>query len=220
LPWAGVYSPFRAQNISRLAAAVARAESPLYPSPGQRPGLLTTPISCALKGQHNPAQGLRVGYSKNNKNNIMSQSLSKLYVHVIFHIKDERVFIRPEDETELYAYIGGIIRKYDSSPIKINGTENHVHTLSTLSKNMSLAGFIEEIKKSSSHWIKTKGFHYKHFAWQGGYAGYSVSQSKLVIVEQYIEKQKEHHRTVSFREEYLRFLKEYGIDFNETWLWR
>jgi REP element-mobilizing transposase RayT len=150
----------------------------------------------------------------------MSQSLSKIYVHIIFHVKDERFFIRSEDERELYAYIGGVIKQHASFPLKINGTENHVHVLSTLSKNMSLADFVEEIKKNSSRWIKTKGVHYEHFAWQVGYAGYSVSQSKIAAVETYIEKQKEPHRTVSFRDEYLRFLKEYGIDFNETWLWK
>jgi REP element-mobilizing transposase RayT len=150
----------------------------------------------------------------------VSQSLSKLYVHIIFHVKQEAILIRPEDENELYAYIGGIIKQLSSFPIKINGMGNHIHILSTLSKNISLADFIEEIKKSSSRWIKTKGEHYQNFAWQGGYAGYSVSQSKVATVEKYIEKQKEHHKVVSFREEYLRFLNEYGVDFNEIYLWK
>jgi REP element-mobilizing transposase RayT len=149
----------------------------------------------------------------------MSQSLSKLYVHIIFHVKDDRIFIRPEDEPELYAYIGSIIKQHASVSIKINGTENHVHVLSTLSKTMSLADFVEEIKKNSSRWIKTKGVHYEYFAWQCGYAGYSVSQSKVDAVEKYIAEQKEHHKTVSVKDEYVRFLKEYGIDFDETWLW-
>jgi REP element-mobilizing transposase RayT len=129
------------------------------------------------------------------------------------------VLIRSEDESELYAYIGGIIKQHASFPIKINGTENHLHVLSTLSKNISLADFVEEIKKNSSRWIKTKGAHYSHFAWQGGYAGYSVSQSKVTTVEKYIGTQKEHHKTVSFRDEYIKFLKEYGVDFNESYLW-
>jgi REP element-mobilizing transposase RayT len=84
----------------------------------------------------------------------MAQSLSKLYVHIIFHIKNDGVSIRTEEETELYAYIGGIIKQQNASPIKINGTGDHVHILSTLSKNISLADFVEEIKKSSSKWIK------------------------------------------------------------------
>ena len=150
----------------------------------------------------------------------MSQSLSKLYVHIIFHVKDERIPIRPEEEKELYAYIGGIIKQNASFPVKINGTENHVHVLSTLSKNLSLAHFVEAIKKNSSRWIKTKNAHYQHFAWQGGYAGYSVSQSKVAIVANYIERQKEHHQRLSFKDEYLKFLQEYRVDFDENYLWK
>ena len=150
----------------------------------------------------------------------MSQSLSKLYVHIIFHVKDERTGIRPEDENELYAYIGGIIKQNASFPIKINGTGNHIHVLSTLSKNLSLAKLVEEIKKNSSRWIKTKNNHYKNFAWQGGYAGYSVSQSKIAIVTNYIEHQKEHHQKQSFRNEYLKFLQEYAVVFDENYLWK
>ena len=149
----------------------------------------------------------------------MSQSLSKLYIHTIFHIKNERIVIRQEDEEELYAYIGGMIKQTSSDPIKIGGTENHVHILANMSKNISLANFLEEIKKNSSRWIKTKDDHYKNFAWQGGYSGYSVSQSKVEVVKKYIERQKEHHKKVTFKEEYLKFLKEYDIDYNENYLW-
>ena len=150
----------------------------------------------------------------------MAQSLSKLYVHIIFHVKDEKIFIRQEDAKELYAYMGGIIKNSSSIPIKINGTENHVHVLAIMSKNITLANFLEEIKKNSSRWVKTKGTHYKYFAWQGGYSGYSVSQSKVSVVSNYIEKQKEHHKKLSFKEEYLRFLQEYDVNFDEKYLWR
>ncbi|MDR0401553.1 MAG: transposase [Endomicrobium sp.] len=149
----------------------------------------------------------------------MAQSLSKLYVHIIFHVKTGNVLIRPEDENELYAYIGGIIKNNASFPVRINGTENHIHILSTMSKNISLASFVEEIKKNSSRWIKTKNACYKHFAWQGGYAGYSVSQTKVAVVEKYIDRQKQHHQSVSFEDEYLQFLREYAVDYDENYLW-
>ena len=149
----------------------------------------------------------------------MAQSLSKLYVHIIFHVKNEKLLIRQENEKELYAYIGGIIKQTSSYPIMINGTSDHLHVLSTLSKNISLADFVKKIKENSSRWIKTKGLHYQDFAWQGGYSGYSVSQSKVKIVEKYVENQKEHHKKVSFREEYLTFLKEHEINFDESFLW-
>ena len=123
------------------------------------------------------------------KNLFMSQSLSKLYIHTIFHVKDEQVFIRQEDEEELYAYMGGIINNTSSHPIKIGGVSNHIHILADMSKNISLSKFLEEIKRNSSRWIKTKNVHYKNFAWQGGYSGYSVSESKVKVVKKYIENQ-------------------------------
>jgi hypothetical protein len=78
---------------------------------------------------------------------------------------------------------------------------------------------LEDVKRHSSRWIKTKGAHYKEFAWQGGYAGYSVSQSKVEIVKNYIENQKEHHKKQNFKDEYVQFLKEYEVEFKEEYLW-
>ena len=149
----------------------------------------------------------------------MSQSLSKLYAHIVFHTKKNQDLIKQDVEKELYAYLGGILKSTKSVPIAINGIEDHVHILCVMSKNIALADLIEELKKNSSRWIKTKGNQYKDFAWQGGYGGFSVSQSKVDVVKSYIENQKEHHKTVTFKEEYIRFLKEYGIDYNEDFLW-
>ena len=149
----------------------------------------------------------------------MSQSLTKLYVHIIFHVKNDSCLIQPEDHQELYAYIGGVIKISKSIPININGIENHVHILCILSKNSSLADLLEDIKRNSSRWIKTRGIHYQDFAWQGGYSGYSVSPSKVKVVDQYIENQKSHHKHQTFQEEYIQFLKEHGVDYEEDYLW-
>jgi len=149
----------------------------------------------------------------------MAQSLSKLYVHIVFHVKNNDILIRTKDEKELYAYIGGVIKTNEAFPITINGVGNHLHILTTMSKNMSLSKFVEEIKRNSSRWIKTKGDYYRLFAWQGGYGGFSVSQSKVSIVEKYIENQKEHHKKESFQDEFVRFLREYKVGFDEKYLW-
>jgi len=141
----------------------------------------------------------------------MAQSLSKLYIHLIFHIKGISVAIRNEDKKELFAYMGAIIKDNDSFPILINGTKDHIHILCVMSKNIALAKLIEEIKRHSSRWIKTRGIHYQDFAWQGGYSGYSVSPSKVKVVDQYIENQKSHHKHQTFQEEYIQFLKEHGV---------
>jgi REP element-mobilizing transposase RayT len=94
----------------------------------------------------------------------MSQSLSKLFIHAIFHVKNNECLIRPEDEKELYAYMGGVLKLSKSIPILINGTDNHIHVLCIMSKNISLANLLEEIKSNSSRWIKTLGPYYRNFA--------------------------------------------------------
>lgn len=149
----------------------------------------------------------------------MAQSLSQLYIHIIFHTKSDGTKIRETDETELYRYIAGIIKESDSFPIIVNGTDNHIHILCSMSKNIALAKLVEEIKRNSSRWIKTKDDYYKDFAWQAGYAGYSISQSQKETVRQYIEKQKEHHTKQSFKDEYIVFLQNYGIEYDERYLW-
>ena len=149
----------------------------------------------------------------------MSQSLSKLFVHIVFHIKKGSVGINKADSKELYAYMGAIIKDNESIPIVINGVENHVHILCVMSKNIALSKLVEEIKRHSSRWIKTKGEQYGHFAWQGGYGAFSVSQSIHDKTKRYIENQENHHKKMTFKDEYLLFLKKYGINYNEQYLW-
>ncbi len=149
----------------------------------------------------------------------MSQSLTKLYIHITFHVKQNRILIRDEDKKELYAYMGSIIKDNESIPVIINGVQNHVHILCILSKNISLAKLIEEIKRHSSRWIKTKGIYYRNFAWQEGFGGFSVNYSGHEAIKMYIENQEEHHRKKTFKEELVSLLKEYGIDYNEKYLW-
>lgn len=149
----------------------------------------------------------------------MPQSLSKLYVHLIFHIKNQSTLIHESDKYNLYAYIGSIIKDNDSIPIIINGTKDHVHILCVMSKNIALAKLVEEIKRHSSRWIKTLNPKYRQFAWQGGYAGFSVSQSLHDKTKGYILSQEEHHKKMTFKDELIAFLKEYGISYNEQYLW-
>jgi putative transposase len=149
----------------------------------------------------------------------MGQSLSKLYVHIVFHIKSNRVKIRKQEQESLYAYMGSVIKSNDSIPILINGVEDHVHILCVMSKNIALAKLVEEIKRHSSRWIKTLDPYYKDFAWQGGYAGFSVSQSIHDRTKQYIANQEEHHKKKSFKEEITALLKEYGLEYDDKYFW-
>ena len=148
----------------------------------------------------------------------MAQSLSQLYVHIVFHIKTTSPIILAETSSELYAYIGGIINRLECKPIMIGGYIDHLHVFCILSKNVALAKLVEEIKRNSSRWIKTKSPHYKNFAWQNGYGGFSVSPSHYDNVKHYIERQVEHHGKVKFEDEYNQLLKKYNVEYNSEYL--
>ena len=149
----------------------------------------------------------------------MSQSLAQIYIHIVFSTKYRKPLIFPEIEEELYAYIGGTIKSLKGNSIKINGVSNHIHILATLPKTITLSKYLEEIKRSSSKWIKTKGSNYKSFSWQRGYGAFSVSSYKVDVVKNYIAKQKEHHKSQDFKEEFIKFLDEYKVEYDEQYLW-
>ena len=150
----------------------------------------------------------------------MAQSLVKVYIHLVFHIKTNSVMIQEKDREELYAYMMGIIRHCNSIPIRIGGTNDHVHILCTLPRDILIADFVKKIKHSSSSFLKEKDNFYFPFYWQAGYGAFSVSSSIVDKTIAYIDNQMMHHHTMTFREEYTMFLKEYGIDYNEDYVVR
>lgn len=115
--------------------------------------------------------------------------------------------------------MGGILKKYQSRLLAAGGTNDHVHLLVSQSKNMALSGLLQEIKKSSSLWIKTQGKAFRNFHWQDGYAGLSVGRSEVQNLKRYIANQKDHHRRQTFREELIQFLDEYAVEYDERYLW-
>ena len=147
----------------------------------------------------------------------MAQTLTKVYIHVVFSTKNRDDLIAPEFEKELFAYIGGVLRKHNSVLIAANGTENHGHLLISQSKNISLSDLLRELKKASSLWIKTKNSVFKNFQWQAGFGAFSIGQSQIETVMNYIAGQKEHHRTELFEDEYRKFLQKYEVDFDEQY---
>ena len=149
----------------------------------------------------------------------MAQTLVSLMVHVIFSTKNRLNLITPEIEPELFPYMAGILKNHDSRCLAINGTPNHVHLLVSQSKNIALSRLIGEMKKSSSKWIKTKGPALKHFAWQDGYGAFSIGQSNVAALKRYISQQKEKHKTKTFEVEFIEFLKKYGLDYDERYIW-
>lgn len=147
----------------------------------------------------------------------MAQSLSQIYVHLVFHTKTQ--LILREHLSQLWAYIAGIVIKKKCIVEIVGGEPDHIHILCTLPRTESTSEFVEDIKRESSRWIKNVAPAYRTFAWQRGYAVYSVSQSKIGIVKNYISNQEEHHRKITFRDEYEQWLKEYNVEYNAEYLW-
>jgi len=149
----------------------------------------------------------------------MSQSLSKMYVHIVFSTKHRSKILIPEIQPNLYAYFGGICNNLECNPIKIGGYLDHVHILCLLSKKIALMSLLQDIKTGTSKWIKTQDKSFANFHWQDGYGAFSVNPSQTNIVADYITKQTEHHKKVIFQDEYRAFLKKYKVDYDERYVW-
>lgn len=148
----------------------------------------------------------------------MPQSLSKIYLHIVFHIKTTGPQIDEAHLERVHSYIGQLVNSTGCSVIRVGGIGDHVHVLCLLSRNETVSHLVEEIKRNSSRWIKTLGQEYECFAWQGGYAVFSVSESLINKTIEYVINQKEHHKKLSFKEEYIQFLKLYNIDYDERYV--
>jgi len=149
----------------------------------------------------------------------MSQSLSKLYVHLVFSTKQREPLLLSPLREKMHAYLATVLKNQDSPAVKVGGTSDHVHILLRLSKNVSLAKIVEEIKTSSSKWVKTQGKGLANFHWQSGYGAFSVGPADVDAVTEYIAHQEARHRAVTFQDEYRRLLETHGIEFDERYLW-
>lgn len=148
----------------------------------------------------------------------MSQSLSKLYTHLVFSTKCREAWLRAEWREECHAWIAGALEGMECPSIRTGGVADHVHCLFVLSKNLALKDVVGRLKSSSSGWIKER-FGIAGFAWQGGYAAFSVSASQVDRVAEYIAGQEEHHRKATFQEELRGFFKKYRVVFDEKYVW-
>ena len=149
----------------------------------------------------------------------MSQSLANIVVHLVFSTKGRRPLIRDEERGQLHAYITGILKNHDSELIEINSVRDHVHILLAQSKNHAPAKIVEQVKSSSSHWLKGQAALYGDFAWQTGYGEFSVSPTHVEAVREYIRHQAEHHKREDFQTEYRRFCEKNGRPLDEHYAW-
>ena len=150
----------------------------------------------------------------------MAQSLARLWTHLIFSTKDRFPFLTHKSiRQEMHAYLAAMFRNYDCETLIVGGVEDHTHSLFALSRNHSIATVVKEAKRTSSGWVKEKSPKLASFYWQAGYGAFSVSQSNLKDVIAYIENQEEHHKRVSFQDEYRAFLRAYGVEYDERYVW-
>ena len=149
----------------------------------------------------------------------MPQSLARLHVHLIFSTKNREPILRDAVRDSLHAYMATVLQNLDCPPVLINSVEDHVHTLFELARTVSVSEAVEQVKKSSSKWIKTQGNEFAGFAWQAGYGAFAVSESNVPTVRDYIANQKAHHRRKSFQQEYRAFLDRHRVAFDERYVW-
>lgn len=148
----------------------------------------------------------------------MSDSYTNLLYHIVFSTKDRRPLITPQYEIRLYDYIGGTLRSLGGVSLELNGTADHIHLLAKLRPDYALSNVLRDLKANATGWMHDIFPSLRHFSWQRGYGAFTVSQSNVETVRRYIARQKEHHRKISFREEFIQFLQECGIDYDERFI--
>jgi len=141
------------------------------------------------------------------------------YFHCIFSTRDRRPFIKPELRERLWPFLGGIARQNKMKAIEIGGVEDHVHILLSLPSTMAISKAVQLIKGGSSKWVHETFPEHRLFAWQEEYGAFSVSVSQLDKTSEYIKGQEAHHRTMTFQEEFLAFLKKHNMEYDERYIW-
>lgn len=149
----------------------------------------------------------------------MPQSLAQILVHLVFSTKNREAVLGDDIRDELHAYIGGIVENQKGTLLKAGSVADHIHLLIAMPRTCAPADLVQEIKTGSSKWLKTKSARYAQFHWQGGYGIFSISPSHRPALEVSIGNQAEHHRVVTFQEEYRRLLQKYGIEYDERYVW-
>jgi len=151
----------------------------------------------------------------------MSQSIAKVAIHIVFSTKDRKPWLQSRKlRDNLFAYMATIFRdNVDSPAILIGGVDDHIHALCLLSRKFAIMKVIQEAKTETSKWIKKQSRETCDFAWQGGYGAFSVSESNIQRVKEYILNQEEHHKKMTFKDEFRELCKRHGIEIDERYVW-
>jgi REP element-mobilizing transposase RayT len=148
----------------------------------------------------------------------MAGTYSQIYLQVVFAVKGRENLIAPSWKEALHKYISGIVTAKEQKSIIVNGMPDHIHAFVGLKPSMRISDLVRDMKNNSSKFINESGFIRSRFSWQEGYGVFSYSRSHIDRVYNYILNQEEHHRKKTFQREYLDFLREHDIDFNEKYV--
>ena len=150
----------------------------------------------------------------------MANTYTQIHIHAIFAVQNRQSLIGNDWCDDLYKYISGIVTNHDHKILQINGMPDHVHMLVGLRPTQSLSELMKYVKQDSTKWINQNKFVNGRFSWQKGYGAFSHSRSQVPQVIKYIQKQREHHKKKSFRQEYLDFLEKFDVDYDERFIFK
>jgi len=150
----------------------------------------------------------------------MANTFTQIHLHLIFGVQNRASLISTEWEDRLYKYITGIIQNNDHKLLSINGMPDHIHILIGMRPTQSLSSLMQDIKGDSSKWINENKLVKGKFSWQQGYGAFSYSKSQIPRVINYIKNQKEHHKKISFIDEYKNVLTDFGINYDEKFIFK
>nr|WP_199000156.1 IS200/IS605 family transposase [Flavobacterium sp. ASV13] len=148
----------------------------------------------------------------------MANTYSQLYIQIVFAVKGRQNLISKNNKDEIYKYITGIITNQKQKLIAINGMPDHIHILVGIKPDISLSDLVRDIKSSSSKFINEQKWINGKFEWQTGFGAFSYGHSQLTNIIKYIENQEEHHKTKTFKEEYIQFLQLFNVDFKNEYV--
>ncbi len=150
----------------------------------------------------------------------MPQSLLNVIFHLVFSVRDRCPMLKDRGiRAQMHAELGGTSKTLNCPPIIVGGVDDHIHLLARQSRTITLSDWVKELKRVTSIWIKEKGPEYSTFSWQSGYGAFSVSQSQMNRVIDYVRHQDEHHKNMDFKTEFREFLERHEIEFDERYVW-
>ena len=150
----------------------------------------------------------------------MPQSLVQIYLHIVYSTKERRDFLSSKElRKRTHSYLAGACNSLKCPAILVGGVEDHVHVLCRFGKTIEVATLIRELKRESSKWVKEQDQNLQNFHWQAGYGAFSVSPSHVAALKEYIADQENHHKKISFQDEFRRLCEKYGVEIDERYVW-